>query len=134
MALQKQKIEIVIESLAQKTSKLAKPPGKLASCTNCEFDKTGILNKSRGFAEVSIVTMFDPSPGVTANLQYFNAGTFRDELLLYGDGALIAFALKFQNAQALTSVTRGPLPRGNCAKRKIVVAAVGNVLPPPPED
>lgn len=133
MALQKQKIEIVIESLAQKSSKLAKPPGKLAICKNMEFDKTGILNKQRGFVAISTGTAFDSSPdGVVSNLYYLNAGQWRDELLLFGDGALQAFAFRFEHSGALTSVTRGPLARGNCARRKRVVASAGNTLPPQP--
>lgn len=116
MTMPFQPIPVVLGGLDQKTSSLTRAPGKLERAVNVEFDKTGRLNKRRGYQLVDVgaaVNVFDD------DTLMMHVTTHRNELLVFTYDYVIAMGSKDEamtqdGAVTAAFIYRGPNNRGNC--------------------
>jgi hypothetical protein len=109
-------IPITLGGLDQKASSLTRAPGKLEHAINVEFDKTGRLNKRRGYQLV------DTSAAVNRwddDAIMLHVTTHRNELLVVTYDYVMGMASKDEamtqdGAVTAAFVYRGPNNRGSC--------------------
>lgn len=103
-------IVIRFAGLDEKTAALVRAPGALERAQNVEFDKTGQLNKRRGYAFVDVadaINVFDDD-------EVFHAlATYRDELVLFSYDRVVGLASRTASLRGAEAfVYRGPSNRG----------------------
>lgn len=104
------RIEVVLDGLDQKTSAPMQVPGKLVRAINCEYDKTGAINKRRGYQLVPLdntVNLFDD------DAVFCSVAVLRGELVVFSYDYVCALASRdsaLRGSDAL--VYRGPCNRG----------------------
>lgn len=120
MAIQFQPTEIVLDGLDQKTSAPMRVPGKLSHAINVEYDKTGALNKRRGYQFIDLgntVNLFDDDAVFCA------VTTFRGELVVFSYDHLCTLGSRDSAMRGTDSlVYRGPNNRVACSLRHVVTA------------
>lgn len=124
MPLEFQLFEIVLGGLSQKESPLTRAPGKLERAVNVEFDKTGRLNKRRGYQRVDtsqVVNRFD------TDAVMLHVCTHGNEVVVftydYVIGMVSKDALPTQSGPSQAAfVYRGPNNRGNCRLHHVSTA------------
>lgn len=110
--LEPQTIEIPLGGLEQKQSSLTRVPGSLHRAINVVFDKTGMLNKRRGYRYVDIEEAVRPVD-LGLESRFTSCSTFRDELVLFGRSVVIAVVSPTGGIRTDdTVVYRGPCQRG----------------------
>jgi hypothetical protein len=123
--LQFQTVEVVLEGLSQKDDKKGTTPGRLRHAYNVEFDKTHALNKRRGFERVRVDT---DTKGLTSEIAFVSAATYKQELVLYGLHRLYAVVAIDQDVSGASVVRRGPTLRGNYRVHHVFSSAVSEEL------
>lgn len=108
--LQYQTVEVLLEGLSQKDDKKTSTPGKLRTAINVEFDKSGTLNKRRGYTRVPTESLVG---GGTAETLYATVATYQQELVLYGLDNIGSVAAGSAIVDGASVVRRGPTMRGN---------------------
>lgn len=127
MPLQFQTVELPLGGLAEKSSPLARQPGALERAINVEFDKTGQLNKRRGYQYVSI---FDTVNAGTDDGVMCHLAAFRGELVIFTRTRVAALASResmLRGADAI--VYRGPNGMGACASRLLTMSGMSDNYP-----
>lgn len=111
MPLVFQPFEVQLGGLQQKASPLTKAPGALEKAINVEFDKTGRLNKRRGYQFVDCSTTVNRFDDDAVMMHLASRG---NELLVVTYSYVAALVDKDGNLRGTdTLVYRGPCNRGN---------------------
>lgn len=122
--LEMQLVEIVPEGLDQKTDAQQRIPGKLERAINIEFDKTGALNMRRGYQRAALGTAIGAPAGIVDEV-FLNAGTYDDELLLFGYDYLYALGSRASTLGGTRRyIYRGPLNRGTVRLQHVAVSGL----------
>jgi hypothetical protein len=127
MPLQNETIDIIFEGLDEKSDPKVIKAGKLVRAQNVEFDKTGALNKRRGFLRYSFSGGSQIAAlGQQMETQAIRVATYNDELLIFGVGWLWSIASR----DSLTgnddhAVKRGRLSPGNLRVVHVATASEG---------
>lgn len=120
MAVEFKPVEVVLEGLDQKTSHVARTPGKLEHAINVEYDKTGAINKRLGYQYVDLsntVNLFDDDE------VFIGLSTFRGELVVFSYDHLCALGSRDAALRGADSlVYRGPNNRVHCALEFVATA------------
>lgn len=126
MPLDFQTVEVLLEGLEQKSDRKATTPGKLRTAENVAFNKTGSLNKRRGYVRVGLTSddeVFDISP----ESLFLGVATFQDELVMFGSEYLYALAdLGAAISGSRAIVQRGPVLRGGYSIQHVTSSAHGS--------
>lgn len=114
MPLDFQLVPVVLGGLDQKTGQLTRAPGKLERAVNVVFDKTGRLNKRRGYQFVDVgatVNVFDDDAVI------LDVVTHRNELVVITYDYVAGVGSNDETLQASSGdaslIYRGPNNRGN---------------------
>ncbi len=117
-------VEVVLEGLSQKSDRKVTTPGKLRSAQNVEFDKSGSLNKRRGYTRVDLD---DTIGSVTSDAVYLNVATLADELVVYGAGRLWSVAsIDSSIGAGEAMVLRGPVLKGGYSIQHVFSSSLGD--------
>lgn len=129
MPLPTQNVEVLIQGLAQSVDPNVHPHGALVVADNVEFDKSGSLNKRRGYRRVSLVDDINNTPIA----EVFSAvAVFDDELVLFSDN-IYSIVDARAGVDGTSAILRGPSQRGAYRLRTIVgvgIAELDTVSPP----
>lgn len=124
MAIDFKPVEVVLEGLDQKTSKVARTPGKLEHAINVEYDKTGAINKRLGYQYVDLgntVNLFDD------DAVFIALGSYRGELVVFSYDHLCALGSRDSVLRGVDSlVYRGPNNRVTCGLEHVTTANLTN--------
>ncbi len=108
MPLPGENVEVVFAGLDQKTASPLTAPGELETADNIEFDKSGQLNKRRGYQDIESDTAADGDT-MPAVFHRVVVGE-RDEVLVISDAS--CWSLEAQSERLQTGprgfVDRGP--------------------------
>lgn len=124
--MQFDRIEVVLDGLDQKTSAPMQVPGKLVLAINCEYDKTGAINKRRGYQLVALddtVNVFDDDAVFCA------VATLRGELVVVSYDYVCSLGSRdsaLRGGDAL--VYRGPCNRGACKLDYVGTSRLSNEI------
>lgn len=119
-------VEVVFEGLGQKTSTRTKAPGRLRTAQNVVFDKSGELNKRRGYTRVDMDDGTDEVLNNALEGLFLNVGTFRDRLFVYGAEFLYDVASLSGSLDGTAFVVRrGPVLRGQYSVQHVVSSSSG---------
>ena len=126
--VQLQTIDVLFEGLQQKQDRRSTIPGRLERCDNVEFDKTGALNKARGYMRVEVAGTAFAGTGFTTTVEVeptlMRLATFRDELVVFGMERMYALASREVDIIDNGLVFRGPTFRGAARILPVHVAAI----------
>jgi len=111
MPLEAQTLEIPFSGLDEKKAAIVRSPGMLQRARNVEFDKTGILNKRRGYQFVGVSQVVSSLPD---DLVFTSCTTFRGELVLFSHNHVVGLisADGVVRTSNDTLIYRGPCNRG----------------------
>jgi hypothetical protein len=117
-------VELEFIGTDQKKDSRKLPPGGLTIAENVVFDKTGRIDKRRGYGRHEVVEDVNGIPIQPGNV-FTNVGTRADELVVFGVEWLYAVTSRtsaMDNATGL--VRRGPIARMNIRSQAIAVAPI----------
>lgn len=122
--LQFQTISITLGGLDQKVGPLSRAPGALERAVNVEFDKTGQLNKRRGY---QFVDMGEHVGAFTNDEVLSHLAVLRGELVIFTRGYIAGLgsregALRGED----TIVYRGPNNCGACSSGFVSVSRLSD--------
>jgi hypothetical protein len=110
MPLESRTIEIPLAGLSEKHAAIVRSPGTMQRARNVEFDKTGIVNKRRGYRFVDVaqtINLFD------TDSVFSRCATIRNELVLFSHSHVVSLISQTGSVRADdTLVYRGPCNRG----------------------
>ncbi len=106
VAIPGENVEVVFQGLDQKTAATLTSPGRLETATNVEFDKSGQLNKRRGYQEIESGTGAD---GESIPTVLHRLALLDDELVVLSDTTCWALGAR---SEALQTGDRGLVARG----------------------
>lgn len=119
-----EQIEVEFLGTDQKKDSRKLPPGGLTLAENVVFQKTGRINKRRGYSRIGVVEDVNGIPIQPGNV-FVNVGTRADELVLFGIEWLYAVTSRTSAMDNDTAIVRrGPIARVSVRAQAIAVASL----------